>query len=169
MSRLREAIWPRAITNVATRARFRNAPKNSPCRDTAHTCVMPPARRRNKHSGRALSCADRPSFPPPPRAWPAIVGAADGPISCALIFCSTHRVRGVFEAQRERKNVDGREKFTAGPATSGRTRLPGHDATEENYREIRPSAAARADAPCGRRTAPGWRPRRPPPAGTAWR
>jgi hypothetical protein len=72
--------------NVATRARFRNAPKNSPCRDTAHTCVMTPARCRNKHSGRALSCG--PAIPSPsPRAWPAIVGAADGPISCALFFC----------------------------------------------------------------------------------
>lgn len=79
---------------------------------------------------------------PLPRAWPAIVGAADGPISCALIFLwerhhavMPHRRLGIsvletYQAQRA-QNVDGRDKFTAGPATSGRTRLPGHDATEE--------------------------------------
>jgi hypothetical protein len=30
---------------------------------------------------------DRPSFPPSPRAWPVILGAADMPIGCALTFC----------------------------------------------------------------------------------
>jgi hypothetical protein len=30
--------------------------------------------------------SDRPSFPPSPRAWSVILGAADGPIGCALIF-----------------------------------------------------------------------------------
>jgi len=146
---------PRSIKNVATRARFRNALRNSPCRDTAHTCVMAPARCRNKHSGRALSCG--PAIPSPsPRDWPAIVGAADGPISCVLIFIlyppRAWGLRGAKRAQKRRWPGQ-----------------PGHDATEENYRKIRPSAAARADAPCGRRTAPDWQPRRPPPAETAWR
>ncbi len=64
MPRIGEAVWPRHIKNVATRARFRNTPKNSPCRDTAHTCVMTTARCRNKLSGRALSCG--PAILPPP-------------------------------------------------------------------------------------------------------
>jgi hypothetical protein len=29
----------------------------------------------------------RPIFSPSPRAWPVMLGAADMPIGCALIFC----------------------------------------------------------------------------------
>src|SRR5580692_2774655 len=33
----------------------------------------------------------RPFFPPPPRAWPVMLGAADLPIGCALNFLQTRR------------------------------------------------------------------------------
>jgi hypothetical protein len=42
--------------NMARRKRFRNAQRNSPCCDTAHTCVMTSRQHRNKQRRRALSC-----------------------------------------------------------------------------------------------------------------
>ena len=137
MPRIREFVWPRAIKNVATRARFRNAPKNSPCRDTAHTCVMmpaPPAGWRNKPSGRALSCGPA-ILSPSPRVGPVTLGAADGPISCALIFCVGTFIPG--RRQRVRPEV-------AGPMT-GKAANP--DSRAAGQRKWIPGSRAEARAP----------------------
>jgi hypothetical protein len=45
---------------------------------------------------------DRPSFPPSPRAWSVIAGAADGPIGCALTFLFVTTRRGHERANQNR-------------------------------------------------------------------
>jgi hypothetical protein len=42
--------------------------------------------KQGTNSAVAIYRGDRPSFPPSPRAWPVILGAADMPIGCALTF-----------------------------------------------------------------------------------
>jgi hypothetical protein len=128
---------------------------------------------------------DRPSFPPSPRAWLVVLGAADGPIGCALIFFAAAffivRVLcgvSVFDARhfefcdirlrhstrRARLEIDGHGGDYGFAADGQETPRPGM-----TIEGTTPSAAARAAAPCVRRTAPGSRRRRRPPAGMAWR
>ena len=48
----------------------------------------------------AACCEDRPSFPPSPRAWPAIMGATDRPIGCALTLLGGAHIAHMMQAWR---------------------------------------------------------------------
>ncbi len=94
---------------------------------------------------------DRPNFPPSPRAWPVILGAAAGPSRLRPYFLL---IAGTFSSIQ---NADGRGRARPSCISSIKalifTRWP----------------AARAAALCVRRTGPGSQPRKPRKAGKVWR
>ena len=95
---------------------------------------------------------DRPYFPPSPRAWPVILGAAAGPSWLRPYFFA--QSRDIFFNP---KNADGRDSARPSCISTIKalifTRWP----------------AARAAALCVRRTGPGSQPRKPRKAGKVWR
>src|ERR1700729_3194227 len=156
MSRPRE--WPPSPFNAAPTFVWVSRSEvswNSPSRDPNQqifcwrvTRVRPlDAGQSGTKNAVALCQGGRPSFPPSPRAWPVMLGAADMPIGCALTFCHTpssvmpgrsrskHGVARPIAVRRtaslrspmvpgvhvllarDAKNVDGRDK-------------PGHDASD---------------------------------------
>jgi hypothetical protein len=95
MSRTRE--WPPSPFNAAPTFVWVSRSEvswNSPSRDPNQqifcwrvTRVRPlDAGQSGTKNAVALCQGGRPSFPPSPRAWPVMLGAADMPIGCALTF-----------------------------------------------------------------------------------
>jgi hypothetical protein len=95
MSRTRE--WPPSPFNAAPTFVWVSRSEvswNSPSRDPNQqkfcwrvTPVRPlDAGQSGTKNAVALCQGGRPSFPPSPRAWPVMLGAADMPIGCALTF-----------------------------------------------------------------------------------
>ena len=123
---------------------------------------------RGTNAAVATCRGDRPPFPPSPRAWPVSLGAADGPIGCAL---------NILTAANPRRSTNLRSShINAGPALIGRTRRIcavveaglGLGRLSLGNRTT-PSPGVRVVAPCARRTALGSPPPKQPQAGTAWR
>src|SRR5579862_6267266 len=62
-------------------------------RSAAHGCVCSPGT-----NIAVMLCCDGPAIlSPSPRAWPAVLGAADMPIGCALKFCPARRAAPKLE------------------------------------------------------------------------
>ena len=134
----------------------------------------------------AAACpSDRPSFPPSPRAWPVTLGAADRPIGCALIISGRQQSCGasffakswfgILRRQYVRRGAPRSEFIITGAkmnddecGSRGESAAIRRDERMTIGRLTR-SPAARAVVPCARRTTLGWRQRRRPQAGTAWR
>ena len=134
----------------------------------------------NKQKEAGIVLATGHPFPPPPVLGRSL-GAADGPSGCALIFLRftgasflrntpsrrserDHPCVAFFARGRVTDLVSATKQARPSPCSG-----PNSQAGLTRIGETTLSAAARAGAPCGRRTALGSPRRRRPRAGTAWR